>query len=217
MYKISVHRLRLIYKITLFAFCIACASIANAQQFRFGLFGAPSLNFLGTNQPDIKRDAKVFFNFGFISEYTFSDKYGMATGIDFVQRGAEVLINDTLSDYRSNFLQIPITLKMRTEEYGRLTYFGRFGGSLAFETNERTSMTPEFAARRALNSYVAFYNMTLNIGGGVEYNIGGESRILLELLYGQALFDNLRDQDPRLNNEDYYRFNSLELRMGILF
>mgnify|MGYP005843425379 CR=1 FL=1 len=208
---------RQIYKVTLIALCIASASIANAQQFRFGLFGAPSLNYLGTDQPNITRDAKVFFNFGFITEYTFSDKYGLATGLDFVQRGAEVLIRDTLGEYRSNFLQIPITIKMRTKEYGRLTYFGRFGGSLAFETNERTTITPAFAPERALNSYVAFYNMTLNIGGGVEYNIGGESRLLMELLYGQALFDNLRDKDPRLNNNNHYRFNSFELRMGIIF
>lgn len=196
----------------------ATATPALAQGMQFGLFGAPAINSLGTNQPRTETESKVFFNFGFISEWHFDERYSFATGIELSQRGGNLRLSDTLNaSYRSNFIEVPLTLKMRTQEFGRMTYFGRFGSGLSFRTNERSEFTPELPANEELDNYVSFLNMQLNIGGGLEYNIGGTSRLTAELLYSQALFNSLNTDFPRLDDKYHYRLNNLALRLGILF
>lgn len=190
---------------------------ANAQQFQFGIHASPSLSFINTDQEGAETDGDMLFGFGLISEYQFADKYAFRSGVDIMQRGGDLTVNDTAGEYRSTFLQIPISIKMRTQEYGYITYFARFGGALAFETSEKTSHKPDFPDEQQLDSYVPFLNTLMEVGGGIEYNIGGQSRIVAGLFYTQCLFDSIRDEDPRLSEDNNYRFNSVMLTLGILF
>ena len=126
-------------------------------------------------------------------------------------------MNDTLSDYNPGYLQFPILLKMRTREFGYFTYSAEFGLVPAFRTSDGVTFDPEILNNERLDSYVHFFNTIFRFGIGAEYSLGGESSILVSLNYNRSLFDNIRAEDPRLNERFNYRLDYVALSFGFLF
>jgi len=188
-----------------------------AQNFRFGIHFSPTFNWISTTQPDTESKLDLNYSIGLLAEFDLTERYSVATGMDIIWRGGRLIAQDTLGDYTSNFVQIPLTLKMRTREFGYITYFANFGGALGIEVAERTTISPALSQNEELTSYVSPFTAMFVIGGGAEYSLGGNTRLVLGVNYNRSLIDNLRDEDPRLDESYYYRFDYVELSLGIIF
>lgn len=188
-----------------------------AQNYHLGVNLSPTFNWISTTQPSSDSELNVKFSGGLIAEFDLTDRYSVASGIDIVNRGGRINIQDTLGDYTSGFIQIPIALKMRTREFGYMTYFAKFGGSIGFEYSERTTIDPDLAADQRQDSYVNFFSALFVAGVGFEYSLGGSDRIVVGVDYNRSLLDNLVDDDPRLDNSYYYRFDYVTLFLGYIF
>ncbi len=188
-----------------------------AQKFRFGIHTTPTFNWINSNQSDAETGLSVKFSYGLIAEYAFAENYSFLSGIDIMRRGGKLTVNDTVGDYSAGFVQLPIALKLRTREFGYITYFAKFGGTIAVETGETVEFEPNRNATSELDNYINPVSSTFLFGAGLEYSLGSSSAVVVGIDYHRSLFDNLIDDDPRLSTKNTYRFDYVNLTIGFLF
>lgn len=131
---------------------------------------------------------------------------------------------------RANYVNIPLSLKMKTKEIGYFTYFGQFGMNIGIRTGAKTnddvqelsidvdtlqvanfygnntsfdeSLTKE---KLDLTSAVQPVRLGLKIGGGAEYNFSGTTSMYFEVNYNHFFTNGLRKEsnETYLNALDY--------------
>lgn len=200
----------------LFVFLIIGFSSGQDRKFQLGVVGSSQISYINTNQANADGGSALTLGFGALAEYNFTDRYAFTSGFEFVRRGGSIDFNDTIADYRANFIQLPVQIKMRTRQFGYNTYFAELGLALGIETGEDVSWDPaRFFDDKSL---VSFFDATFRIGMGWEYDLGGGTKALARLQYHRALVNNLlRDEDIRLSEQSRYRFDYVSVTLGILF
>lgn len=195
------------------------SSSLKAQKFQFGIHAMPLLNYVSTEDQDAETASKLKFGFGLITQYNFTDRYSFATGVDILNRAGDISLRDTTGSYSAGFVNIPILLKMRSNEVGYMTYFAKFGGGLSFKTSEKVEFNPEFDKNKVeeLDYYISPLNITFAIGGGVEYNLGGSTSLVAELTYNRSLVDNFSSDNIYLTSDAKYKLDYIALMVGIIF
>lgn len=197
------------------------ATTVRTTNFRFGIHASPNISYISTKADGVETPANVKFGFGLMAIYYFAENYAFSSGINIVSRGGDLnLPTDTLKyngNYSSQFLQIPIQLRMSTREFGYSTFFAAFGGSIDLKLSEENNFEPKPTPKA--DSYVNFFNAMFVIGAGMEYSLGGNTSLTAGIFYNQSLLNNL-SKDPvyELIDEDkVYRFDYVSVQVGILF
>lgn len=105
--------------------------------------------------------------------------------------------------YKTNYVNLPLILKMKTKEIGYLTYFGQFGINAGFRlkaksNDEVTQMTTNFP-KSSLSDIdntrdMNMLRMSLCIGGGAEYNLSGSTSLLFGVNFNYG-FTNVLDKE----------------------
>ncbi|GAB4380560.1 MAG: hypothetical protein Kow0075_11940 [Salibacteraceae bacterium] len=188
---------------------------ANAQSdmdertIRFGLMAAPNFGWIQPGLKEITKDglqSKIGFGYGLMCDYKFSSSpnYLLATGINITTNGGgmvepwdtTVIVPgiDTSSylgrvkrTHRFQYVNVPILLKMRTNEIGYMTYFGSIGFDLGFRTRARVDNKYTWqgnvgpADEKDLDNVrnIRFLRIGLNITLGAEYNLSGNTNAYL--------------------------------------
>lgn len=203
---------------TVLLVCVFSARLS-AQKFQFGIHGMPLLSYVTTDDEDAETAAKLKFGFGLITQYNFTDRYSLSTGIDILNRGGDITVRDTTGNYSAGFVNIPIILKMRSKEVGYFTYYANFGGGLSFKTSEDVEFDPEFDKNKVseLDFYVSGANITFAIGGGLEYNLGGSTSLIAEITYNRSLVDNFASDNIYLSSDAKYKLDYVALKVGVIF
>ncbi len=187
------------------------------RKFQLGIMGSSQISYINTNQTNADGGGTLLFGFGGLAEYHFADRYSFSSGFEFLNRGGSLSINDTTGDYRAQYIQIPLQIKMRTRQFGYSTYFAEMGFAIGFETGEEVEWEPGDPNGGA-NSLVGLFDANFRIGIGMEYDLGGETKLLGRLQYHRALANNLlADEDPRLDEQYQYRFDYISISVGVLF
>jgi len=222
----------------------ARAQTPEKQKFHFGLKASPSLAWLKPDTKGFNSDgSKLGFAYGLITEFNFGDHYAFATGLDITYRGGRLKFTndpattpDTISVYSNKYniqyLEIPLTLKLKTNEIGYLMYYLQAGispgicirakGTQKQErqvnnggtvTNLTTIEDDQFDFKDQINNF----NVSMVIGGGVEYTLSGTTVLLLGLTFSNGFLDAF-DKVPEMNNTNpKINSNYLALTIGVLF
>ncbi|MEO5572473.1 MAG: porin family protein [Bacteroidia bacterium] len=216
--------------ILLLALCSLSLGNLFAQKFHFGLGVTPSLAWLHPGSDELTGDgSKIGFNYGLITEFGITENYAFATGITVDSKGGKlksktevpfVIPPDTTLmsavenfDYTIRYVEVPLTLKMKTNAIGYIRYYGQFGLAPGFligakGTEKLGSYTP--VDNVDIKDNVNNFNVSLVIALGIEYNLSGNTNLLLGILYKNGFSD-------VLNQEGKANANSLGLNVGILF
>lgn len=121
--------------------------VASAQRFEYqlGLKGGLGVAWIGrTMQEDVSKDNSLCYKFGLTGIYYFGENYGITSGFNII--GNNVTYHYNLTDaslpnqaesfkaeYKSTYCQIPMILKMRTDDFGGgYRVFGEIGYGLDF-------------------------------------------------------------------------------------
>lgn len=207
---------KLTIKISVLVFFVASTAFGQTK-FRFGLHGTPLFSYISTTDPAANPDLKLKFGYGLLAEYAFAEKYSIATGLDIMNRGAEVQYQDTSLNYKAGFIHLPLAIRMRTKEFGYFTYYAEFGGALAFKISEEIEFDPNLPEIMRIDNYVNPINAMFSIGAGAEYSLGGSTSLIAGIIYNRSLGDNLNEDDSRVSDSYTYRFDYVSLRIGIFF
>jgi hypothetical protein len=206
------------------------AGYSNAQEeqkLHFGLKAAPALAWISSDTKGFESDGtKLGFSYGLITEFNFATHYAFATGIDVTYRGgkSKFQFNDsTVSEIKYNleYIELPVSLKFKTNEIGYFTYYLQFGlepginirgkadAKTTYQMNGVTSINSE--DNLDIKDEVNNFNLSMIIGGGVEYTLSGSTVLLVGITFNNGFLDIL-DADNIKANSDY-----LALTVGILF
>ncbi|MDT8393837.1 MAG: porin family protein [Bacteroidales bacterium] len=217
-----------------------CLSTVYSQQkpFVFGFKAGPNIGWM---KPDTKgyqgNGIKAGFSWGFIADFFLMENYAIATGFDviFLNAGLEIPheidMDEILSyegtlhrDYRLKYIQIPVSLLMRTNQLGKFRFFGRIGFGANFLIGAKaddefiSSAYIEKSDDNDIYTDMTFMRAALILGGGAEFNLGGSTSLMAGLTFNNGFTDILKGKNsryPNLSNKALANFLSLDI--GIVF
>lgn len=230
------------------ALLLACTTLMNAQDevgVRFGLKLSPNMTFVQPETKNIKADGTgLGYTFGLMLELPIgsSGNYRFATGLNLNNMKAkfseEYTYVDNLTDPKKTrdlarevalqYIELPLTIKLMTNEIGYMRYFAVVGAGNAFnvkakgdkvEAKEITKLpdgTPvvekfEELEKENMQDDIALYKASLIVGAGAEYNFSGSTSLMFGLTYNNG-FTNILDIDGMKAKAHY-----VELSLGVFF
>jgi hypothetical protein len=222
-------------KITLVLLLSLITYAANAQfpPYYFGLKAAPQIGWMRPNADTYESDGvKIGFAWGFIAEFNFTENHCIATGFNMIFNGGKlkfpaVQSDETgtmIRDYSLKYIEVPLTLKMRTNPIKNMRYFGRIGLGTAFKIGAKK--TDEFTSSANVKSSssksnyndVAFARESLIVGMGAEYKPEGGPALGVELTFNNGFTNVLTGKntvDSSINEKATPNF--FELAFSVLF
>jgi len=210
------------------------AQVGFAQKFHFGLKASPGLYWIATDASYTEPNGgNMGFNYGAIAEFGFTDNYAFATGMDVSNKaGSYTYKTKTFSsniDLNLQYLEVPLTIKMKTNEVGYFKYYGQFGLTVGFNlsgsyTGDVKTLTSAGKDTTYIISKTQFgsdsksidaslFRAGLLIGAGLEYNLAGSTSLLAGISWDNAFLDALETK----NNTPKIKLKGLLLNVGILF
>lgn len=233
------------------------ASFAQTD-FRFGLQASPSFSWMTSNDNQINGNgSNLGMKLGVLGERYFAENYAFVFGVGFSfntggtlrhdQGGVlwadsdlssellRVLPNDINLKYGLQYIEIPIGLKMKTQEFGYSRFFAEIPVfTFGINTKARgdiTGVSADFTTSdEDIRKDVSFATVSWGLGGGIEYSIG-ENTTLIGGIFYQATFTDVTDNSgllylydddmdiiEELGNEDSKgTIGSLTIRLGVMF
>lgn len=204
---------------------ILSANITNAQEqkFHFGLKVAPTIAWMKPDTKGLNNDgSKLGFTYGLMGESNFSPNYAFTYGVQVAYRGGILNYDSatvlTRTSYVLKYVELPIGIKMKTNEFNRYRYFGQFGlvpglNLSAKTTTEKRSVTESNIESKA---NITDINLSMMIALGAEYTISGSTTFLASLEFNNGFVDVLtksKDTDPEFKAISNY----VALNLGIMF
>ena len=163
------------------------------------------------------------FGYKFIFDYKFTDTYAIGTGVNVFHAGATIrhfavadtsTVNTVEWNVRNQYVEVPLTFKMRTKEIGYTTYYGQFGVGLGLnvraEVDESASASWGRTAqgepwdllvsedvepqRMNFDASTRLFRPSLIVGLGAERSLLGKTAICAGLAYNMGLANQFSDQ-----------------------
>lgn len=204
-----------------------------------GLFAGPTMAWMSSDSKIVDTKGMKFgYNFGALIDFNLIDNFAISTGVQFNNLGGKIIYNygmtnlepkegpaiDTLfpgtqMNYNLNYLGIPFSFKGKTNEIGYMTYFLKAGVTPLINIKTLGSFDNY---ENLLLKEINLFNIGWHIGGGLEYSLSGNTRILVELLYTGGLLDTdktevFNTQDMNTINNPRVILNDIHLKIGVLF
>jgi len=220
-------------KIFLFTILILSGLTSSAQfkKYSFGLKAAPQIAWMKANTDDYQGNgAKIGFSWGFVSEFAFSENHCLATGFNILFNGGNLKFDESISGntgtmsraYSVKSLEIPLTLKMRTNEMNGLRYYGQIGLGTSFRFGAKVE--DEFTVGTATTTYdkvnyddISFLRESLIIGLGTEYTLDAGTTLSAGLALNNGFTDILSGKNQLTGKKEKAALNFVELNVAVLF
>lgn len=214
------------------------------RNMRFGAQISPTVSWLSSDHSKVLGGGvDLGLKVGATAEFGFAENYFFTIGIGFglghggklqYADGGDLLPESELSsevpedirhnfqpdtkiNYKLNYLEIPIGLKLRTREYGYMRYFAEIPIiTLGAVTRARGSIDASNldVNKENIKEDVNRLNAQWGLGGGLEYNFSETNAILFGLYYHQGFFD---VTGKRPSSDDKAVNHLISLKIGVLF
>ena len=234
----------------------------DVNRIRFGAFVAPNISWMkptastdDANQFNTESSgSRLGFTYGLMAEYFFAENYGIVTGLSVNSTGGKMLVttrNPTPTassikraefEYRLQYLDIPLALKLRTDDISGFRFFGQLGASLGFNiskkadysvtyydasTTERDTSGSKIKLTGSVTN-IAPIMFQMNIGAGAEYPINNKLRFYVALFFNNGFAPDATNPEKFDSEKLGYgkdvgfkdgntRLNNFALRLGLFF
>lgn len=196
-------------------------SEAQDQKFHFGFKITPNMAWIKPDQKNLDREGYRFgFTYGVQTEFRLSENYAFATGAQMSYRGGKLKrdsgadsLGNNLADvstiYKIQYVEIPLTIKMLTNQFNKVRYFGQFGFApgVMIRALKEVGSEDKIDAKKDIN----FFNVNMIIAAGLEYEISGSTVAFGGIEFNNGFVDVI-DGDGGKGFSNY-----LGLNIGILF
>ncbi|MFB2117743.1 outer membrane beta-barrel protein [Parapedobacter sp. 2B3] len=161
---------------------------------------------------------KLGFAYGLLADFAFTENYYFATGLLINTLNSDVeyadpTINavagtDLTKNYRLQYAEIPLAVKLKsTMRYFR-SYYGQFGFTGGVKLNAKEKGAGN-TTRTSMGDDADFFRLALLIGGGVEWQLDHNMVMVTGLSFNNGFTRSIQDGEPR---NSYVAFN-----FGIFF
>ena len=202
-------------------FLLPVLTKAQDQKFHFGFKITPNLAWIKPDQKGIDREGyRLGFAYGVQTEFRLSDNYAFATGAQMAYRGGNLKfeggtdsLGNNLADpsitFRVQYVEIPLTIKMLTNQLNKIRYYGQFGFSPGMRI--RAFMDTDAEDKIDAKDEINFFNVNMIIAAGLEYELTGSTVAFGGIEFNNGFVD-IIDGDNGKGFSNY-----LGLNLGILF
>ncbi|MBK8228860.1 MAG: PorT family protein [Flavobacteriales bacterium] len=230
--------------IALLAFVLTAATLTAQDDVgvRFGLKLSPNMAFVQPETKTLKSNgAGLGYTFGLMLELPIgnSGNYRFATGLNLnnmkTKWKTDFAYYDALNepqktreletDVALQYVELPLTIKLMTNEIGYMRYFAVVGAGNAFNVKAKAdqvvpvynSVAPtivdkfEEQENENVQDDIALYKASLIVGAGAEYNFSGSTSVMFGITYNNG-FTNILDIDGAKAKAHY-----VELSLGVFF
>jgi len=209
----------------------ATLSAQDFNKFNFGFKVSPNISWMKPDEPKNMENVgrSLRFSYGLITDIHFTENYAFGTGLSVMSTGGKVryfshrtedsllYLVDQERTYNLRYVEIPLTLKMKTNEIGYITYWGQFGLGLGVNINGKAddvftyksqaeirdtegNLDPWVAATRGnmnqedtnIKEDVQILRTALIFGAGIEYSISGNTRLTAGVLFNNGFSNVLK-------------------------
>lgn len=220
-------------KIALIALFFSALTLhAQSPTFRFGLTATPVFDWLRIEGDSYENGGTKFgFQYGLLFDQTIGnvERYAFSSGIliNYVNASYSYATGVNLDstseiDLRVQYIEIPLTMRLRTNEVNYLTYYGQFGLTPGFRIKARADYFEEgtaldedlnFTEENISGATYNLMNISLTLGAGAEYALT-ENTSIMGGIFWQNGFANVIDDDVEDNNA---YLKQIGVRVGVLF
>lgn len=177
---------------------------------RFSFVLNPQISWLNSDHEHINGKGSLpGYNFGVIIDRFFGDNYAFCTGFTINTNGGKLnypMVGDKpayTQTYRLKYIEIPLGLKLRSEDIRRTNFYGRFG--LSPQINIKAVDGNE----KSISSGVKFFDLGYHLGAGIEYSLGGRNALMFGLLFNNGFVDVTKKsgfEDKSIHNRVVFEF-----------
>ncbi|GGC17431.1 hypothetical protein GCM10011386_06610 [Parapedobacter defluvii] len=184
----------------------------------FGITFAPNMGWMRYGDTEDHASSPKFgFAYGLLADFAFTENYYFSTGLLVNTLNNDAAYPDPVSsvpgtsisnEYRLQYAEIPISLKLKsTMRYFR-SYYGQFGftGGIKLNAKEKVGGT---SSRTSMGNNADFFRLALQIGGGVEWQLDHNLVMMTGLSFNNGFTRVVKQGEPR---NSYVAFN-----FGIFF
>ena len=194
--------------------------------FRLGLTAHPTIGWV---KPDIGKSNGVSlgFSYGLIGDFNFTQNYSFATGLSITTingKSTEIVTQnnfdgpDTQTElslkYKLQYIEVPLTLKLKTVKINEVRYYGQFGLSNGFMIGAKQDLDMTGAASTKdvnIKDDIKFYRAGLIIGAGAEFEVSGNTSITTGLTFNNGFTDLTSSKASTVKN------HYLGINFGVFF
>jgi hypothetical protein len=210
------------------ALALATPLFAQTKPWKIALHIDPNVSWI---KPDSKYitegDNKINFGFGLSIDKMFTENYAIGTGFNIMNVGGsltyfeeatgpsgERTIAQLQRAYNLQYAEVPITLKLRTNEIGYMTYWAQVGlgvgvniksksddlvdykkvaidsADVTVRWGDATQILDDDIEDEDIGEDIGIFRTSLIIGGGIEYNLSGDASIVAGLIFNNG-FSNI--------------------------
>lgn len=204
------------------------ATQAQISGYKIGIKVSPNISYMKSENGDITIDkAPLKFGFGLVVDKMFAEKYAIGTGVNVYRVGGrtrymyEETVNDVSSiydltrDYKLTYVEVPLTLKLRTSPIGGITYWGQFGAGISYlykaygddQVQKKYDNQGAGGTYQSINRDIVTDNgneiqkelmpvrASMIIAAGIEYPISGSTAIMAGITYNGGLISTYKSKD----------------------
>lgn len=216
---------------------------SSSSKFRLGFKASPNISWFSSDNGNmIASEKSLQFGYGLNFDIFFTENYAIGTGFNINNMGGTLSyfkkyengddistttnlpitgttqIAEITRDLTLKYIQIPLTLKLKTNEIDLITYWGQFGLGLnmnmkAFSNDEidflnyqttdasgnltginNSSRVSESFSKVDVKDDINIFSSNLILAAGIEYSLSGNTSLLVGFTFQNGFTDVLRSE-----------------------
>lgn len=213
------------------------------QKVRLGIYGDLGFSYLKPKSNEYESlGVRGSYAYGLVVDVNFTNHYTFSTGVKYASYGGKLKFNDQMKvdtiledgvmsrKYRVNYIELPILLKLKTNQMGYITPFVQIGlhngfrlsafSDDEFSYSSGTKELPPVEGNDIIDE-TAFYRLSLEFSIGAEYEISQSFAGFAILSFHNGLTNSLTgtnyNWDLSKENNQSAMFKKFALTVGFMF
>jgi hypothetical protein len=203
-------------------------SVAGQRNLKFHVHADPQFAWLRSDDENVESDGSILhIQTGLQMDLFFDRNYAFVLGVGVNNLGGNLMYadsteliskGDTLDitpgqsvKHNLQYIDIPLGLKLKTEELGYATFFLQVGFNPMININAYATTQDGTLDKESIQESTHLFNLGYHAGIGVEYRLGGSTAAIGGIRWTSGLTDVTSTDKANVN------INSLSIHLGILF
>ncbi len=184
---------------------LCCSAFAKAQYgnsgVELGFTAGPNIGWFSVDDVDAAKNdgVKIGYSYGVLADFTLAPNYYIGTGFTLTSVHGQLIANSVASSsytitnsYKVNYVEIPLTLKLKSAPSDLGRFYGQFGLGTGFRIGKKGSSEGKRLGEAAESlpaghlDNVNRIRLSLVMGAGAEWSIGNGMSFLTGLTFNNA-------------------------------
>jgi hypothetical protein len=203
-------------------------SLQAQTKIKFNVHLDPQFAWFNSDDATVEPNGSILhLQAGLQMDYFFAKNYAFAMGVGINNLGGNLLYSDSTEfsskgevllvepgqNVKQNlqYIDIPLGLKLKTEELGYATFFFQLGFNPMININAKATSKEASMDKEDIRESMNLFCLGYHAGLGVEYKLGGSTALIGGLRWTSGLTDVTK------NDRANVKLNSISINIGILF